>query len=139
MGPGATRARWPANARSSVLGIGSAKQLKILERAGLFGRQCSAADQPLDLIDERLDLVDGWADLAVVQIGRRNVEPVERGVAQALIFGRQGFSRQGSRRRGGTFVPKLTEGIRSISEIDALKTSLKGKTVEVDVVTATTP
>ena len=109
------------------------------QRLALFRRQYSAADQPLDLIDERLDLVDGWADLAVVQIGRRNVEPVEQGVALALIFGRQGFSRQGSRRRGGTFVLRLTEGIRSISEIDALKTSLKGKTVEVDVVTATTP
>ncbi len=71
LGPGATRARWSANARSSVLEIGSAKQLKILERAGLFGRQCSATDKPLDLIDERLDLVDGWAGLAVVQIGRR--------------------------------------------------------------------
>ncbi len=40
-------------------------------RLAVFRRQYSAADKPFDLIDERLDLVDGWADLAVVQIGRR--------------------------------------------------------------------
>ena len=34
---------------------------------------------------------------------------------------------------------RLTEGIRSIREIDSLKTSIKTKTVEVDVVTATIP
>ncbi len=34
---------------------------------------------------------------------------------------------------------RLTEGIRSIREIDSLKTSIKVKTVEVGVVTATTP
>ena len=68
-----------------------------------------------------------------------SVELVEQGVALALIFGRQWFSRQGSRRRGGTFVLRLTEEIRSIREIDPLKTSLRAKTVEVDVVTATIP
>ncbi len=34
---------------------------------------------------------------------------------------------------------RLTEGIRSVNEIGSLKTSLKVKTVEVDVVTATIP